>query len=150
MTRKTKKATRARAAGARRPGWWIVGVILLAVVAVVGYRIWEKNAAAPGPDPSTLVGRWLRTDGGYVLELSDPAPDGLLKAAYFNPRPINVSRAEWKVQDDHLRAFVELRDVHYPGSTYTLDYRPATDRLEGIYFHAASRQQFDVEFERTK
>ncbi len=150
MTRKTKKATRARAADARRTRWRIVGVILLAVVVVVGYRIWEKNAAAPGPDPSTLVGRWLRPDGGYVLELSDPAPDGLLKAAYFNPRPINVSRAEWKVQGDHLRAFVELRDEHYPGSTYTLTYRPATDRLVGIYFQATLRQQYDVEFERTK
>ena len=150
MTRKTRQAIRARAADARRTRWRIVGVILLAVVVVVGYRLWEENAAAPGQDPSTLVGRWLRPDGGYVLELSDPAPDGLLKAAYFNPRPINVSRAEWKVQGDHLRAFVELRDVNYPGSTYTLTYRPATDRLVGIYFQAVLRQQFDVEFARTK
>jgi hypothetical protein len=150
MSRKTKKTTRARAADARPARGWIVGVILLAVVVVAGYRIWEEHAAAPGQDPSTLVGRWLRPDGGYVLELSDPAPDGRLKAAYFNPRPINVSRAEWKVQGDQLRAFVELRDAHYPGSTYTLTYRPATDRLVGVYFQAVLQQQFDVEFERTK
>jgi len=150
MTRKTRQASRARATKSGRSRWWIVGVILFGVVAVVGYRIWGENAAAPGSDPSTLVGKWVRTDGGYVLELGDPSPDGLLKAAYFNPRPINVSRAEWKVQDDQLRAFVELRDVGYPGSTYTLAYRPATDRLVGIYFQAALRQQFDVEFERKK
>jgi hypothetical protein len=92
----------------------------------------------------------LRPDGGYVLELSNPAPDGVLKAAYFNPRPINVSRAEWKIQDGLLRMFIELRDVNYPGSTYTLDYQPATDKLKGIYFQAALGQQFEVEFERTQ
>ena len=46
----------------------------------------------------TAHGRWLRPDGGYVLQLSDPGPNGELKAAYFNPQPINVSRAEWKHQ----------------------------------------------------
>ena len=45
-------------------------------------------------DFQRLAGRWLRTDGGYVLELRDIKKDGSLKAAYFNPRPINVSRAE--------------------------------------------------------
>jgi len=150
MTRKTRQTSRSRAAKSRRSKWWIVGVILLGLVVMVGYRILGENAAAPGSDPSTLVGKWVRTDGGYVLELSDPAPDGLLKAAYFNPRPINISRAEWKVQGDQLGAFVELRDVGYPGSTYTLAYRPATDRLVGIYFQAALRQQFDVEFKRKK
>lgn len=150
MSKKTKQATKVQTPDARRFGWWMVGVILLAVVVVGGYWIWEKNAAAPGPDPSKLIGWWLRPDGGYVLELSDPAPDGLLKAAYFNPRPINVSRAEWKLQDGYLSAFVELRDVHYPGSTYTLAHHPATDRLVGIYFQAALRQQFHVVFKRIK
>ena len=150
MNRKTKQATQARTDNSRRLRWWIVGVILLAMVVVVGNLIRETNAAASGPEPSKLIGRWLRPDGGYVLALSDPAPDGRLKAAYFNPRPINVSRAGWKVKDGHLSVFVELRDVNYPGSTYTLTYNPATDRLVGIYFQAAMQQQFEVEFERTK
>jgi hypothetical protein len=149
-TKKTKKATQARAANARRARWWIVGVVLLAVVVVGGYRIWDKPTALPGSDSSKLIGRWVRTDGGYMLELSDPAPDGLLKAAYFNPRPINVSRAEWKRPDGRLSTFVELRDVKYPGSSYSLAYQPATDRLVGIYFQAALQQRFEVEFERTK
>ena len=47
MTRKTKQEIQARAAGTRRVGWWTGGFILLAVVAVVGYRIWDKPAV-PG------------------------------------------------------------------------------------------------------
>jgi len=151
MTRKTKHRTKARADATRRlAGWWIVGATLLAVVAMASYWMWGENATTSGPDPSKLGGRWLRPDGGYILELSDFATEGLLKAAYFNPRPINVSRAEWKSQDGRLGVFVELRDTNYPGSTYTLDYDPAADRLKGIYFQAALQQQFEVEFERTQ
>ena len=73
-----------------------------------------------------------------------------MTAAYFNPRPINVARGEWKLQDGQLRVFVELRDVNYPGSTYTLAYDPATDRLAGVYFQAVQRQRFEVEFQRTR
>ena len=57
---------------------------------------------------------------------------------------------EWKLQDGRLQVFVELRDVNYPGSTYTLSYEPATDRLKGIYFQAVQQQQFEVEFVRKK
>jgi len=148
MTRKTKQKIKARASGTRRIGWWPGGLILLAVVAMVGYLTLDKPAAPEGPNPSKLVGRWLRPDGGYVLQLSDPGPNGELKAAYFNPRPINVWRAEWNHQAGYLGAFVELRDVNYPGSTYTLAYNPTQDRLVGIYFQAAMKQQFNVEFER--
>jgi hypothetical protein len=148
MTRKINQATQSRAADVRRVRWWFVGVLLLTVVVAGGYRIWDKPIA--GSEPAKLLGRWLRPDGGYVLELSDPTPDGVLKASYFNPRPINVSRAEWKHQNGRLSALVELRDVHYPGSTYSLAYEPATDRLVGIYFQAALQQRFEVEFKRTE
>ncbi len=101
------------------------------------------------PDPSKLVGRWLRADGGYLLQLTDPGPDGHLSAAYFNPRPVHVSVAAWKYQGGYLGAFVELRAPNYPGSTYTLAYEPVTDRLIGIYYQAAIKQEFEVQFERT-
>ena len=150
MTRTTEQATRAPAANVRRPLWWLVGVIFVAIAAVVGYWIWDKPSATLRPDTSKLIGRWLRPDGRYVLALNNPTPDGRLTAAYFNPRSINVARAEWNLQDGHLSVFTELRDEHYPGSTYTLDYQPGTDRLVGIYFQAVLRQQFEVVFERIK
>jgi hypothetical protein len=150
MTRKSIHKIQPRATIARRPLWWIVGTILLTVIMGTGYWFWEQNVTLSGPNPSNLTGRWLRPDGGYVLELSNPTPEGLLKAVYFNPRPINVSRAEWKLKDSVVRVLIELRDVNYPGSTYTLGYSPKTDKLTGIYFQAALGQRFEVEFERIR
>ena len=46
--------------------------------------------------------------------------------------------------------FIELRDVNYPGSTYTLTYDLASDQLKGIYFQAAEQQRFEVAFVRVK
>jgi hypothetical protein len=71
-----------------------------------------------------------------------------MNAAYFNPRPIKVAKAEAMKAGRDLKVFVELRDVNYPGSTDTLTYQPATDRLAGTYFHAVSGQNMDVEFSR--
>src|SRR5690242_6383851 len=52
------------------------------------------TAAIPGsPTVSKLTGKWVRPDGGYVLELKSVGSGGKMDAAYFNPRPINVSRA---------------------------------------------------------
>lgn len=128
----------------------LLALLLFANTAFAADSIPTDNTIVPaGPDPAKLVGRWLRSDGGYILQLSDPSPDGSLKAEYFNPRPINVARAEWKHQEGYLGAFVELRAPNYPGSTYTLAYDSSKDMLVGIYYHAGLQQQFRVEFERT-
>ena len=74
----------------------------------------------------------------------------MLKAAYFNPRPINVAKAEWRSVDDPIQVFVELWDVNYPGSTYTLIYDPEQDRLNGYYYQAVQKVTFDVVFIRKK
>jgi hypothetical protein len=93
-----------------------------------------QAAAAGQPAAQRLVGRWVRPDGGYVLAVQEVKKDGSLKAAYFNPRPINVGKAELRRKEAKLTVFVELGDVHYPGSTYTLQYDPASDRLKGRTF----------------
>ena len=74
--------------------------------------------------------------------------DGTLKAAYYNPGPINVALAEARDKDHGLEVFVELRDVNYPGSTYTLMYDRAKDQLHGIYYQAVSKQNYEVVFVR--
>ena len=142
--------------------FWIVGgaiALLAAAVIVIGvFR--PPSTPAPAPDEpapkveegsvARLVGRWLRPDGGYVLEIRHAQADGRLEAAYLNPRPIHVARAEWRREGGRLRVFIELRDVNYPGSTYTLDYVLEQDRLVGAYFQAALQQTFEVEFVRQK
>jgi hypothetical protein len=97
-----------------------------------------------------LEGRWVRQSGGYVLVLQDIKSDGSLKAFYLNPRNINVHVASWKFEDERLFLYVEMRDVNYPGSNYTLMYRAATDVLWGSYYQAVQKQNMDVSFVRSK
>lgn len=71
-----------------------------------------------------------------------------MTAAYFNPNPIRVEKAEWTEKDGRLNAMVVLRDVNYPGSMYALQYDSEKDVLAGQYFQAALRQTFEVYFTR--
>jgi hypothetical protein len=98
--------------------------------------------------PERLTGRWQRTEGEYVLEFRNAAAGGRIEAAYFNPRSIHVSRAEWRRDGDALYAFVELRDENYPGATYKLRYIPGADQLAGEYFQPLLGQTFEVFFVR--
>jgi hypothetical protein len=97
-----------------------------------------------------LEGRWIRPDGGYVLELGEIEKGGSVKASYFNPRQIKVFSAKWSRKGGKINLFVELRDVNYPGSKYNLQYEPESDRLKGTYFQAVEKQTFDIEFVRAK
>jgi hypothetical protein len=128
--------------------WCVLALILCILLIGLGAQAADKSTAADPTDPVQVVGRWQRTDGGYILDLRDPTFDGRLTATYFNPQPINVARSGWALKDGHLLVLVELRDKGYPGSTYTLAYQQDSDRLAGIYFQAAVQQQFEVVFER--
>lgn len=101
-------------------------------------------------DFQPLMGRWQRTDGGYVIEIRSIAPDGKISAGYFNPRPIHVEKAQASKSKDHIKVEITLRDVGYPGSAYTLMFVSEKDVLLGYYYHAVSRQYFDVLFVRMK
>jgi hypothetical protein len=107
-------------------------------------------SAAVRPEFAKLAGKWERPDGGYVLEIKGVDASGTIAAAYFNPNPINVSRAAALNKDGAIKVFVELRDENYPGCTYSLTYDPQNDQLYGQYFQAAMGQTFDVTFGRLK
>jgi hypothetical protein len=130
--------------------------MLLAFVGVPGLATGEEKgdsatvADKAKPDFSALKGRWMRLDGGYILSVKDIDASGKMEAAYYNPRPINVSKAQAVQEAATLQVFIELRDTGYPGSTYTLTYDPKTDRLGGVYYQAAIGQRFDVTFVRSK
>jgi hypothetical protein len=113
----------------------------------------RKEAAADTKDKAgfdVLKGRWLRPDGGYIIHIRAIEGSGKIDAGYFNPRPINVSKAQATKDGSKIKVFVELTDVGYPGSTYTLTYDPKEDVLRGIYYQAAMKQSFDVYFTRMK
>jgi len=102
------------------------------------------------PDYNQLAGDWLRTDGGKTIRIKSVMPDGKTDAEYFNPKPIHVGRAEWLIKDNNLVLFVELQDVNYPGSAYTLQYYPVEDELAGIYYQALEKANYEVEFVRQR
>jgi hypothetical protein len=106
--------------------------------------------AAVRPEFQKLQGKWLRPDGGYILEIKSVDINGMMVAAYFNPQPIHVAKAVALQDGGTTKIFVELRDVNYPGSTYTLAYDPQRDQLQGLYYQAVEQQNFEVAFERIK
>jgi len=82
-------------------------------------------------DRSILVGDWIRTDAEYRVTISELFDDGTLKAGYFNPKSINVSKAGWIFSEGAMKIYIELRDENYPGSNYNLVYYPEKDLLAG-------------------
>ena len=135
-------------------------VVLVIVAAVVWMTKNEEQAPATTKPVSTrqpnrtilqsLVGKWVRPDGGYVILIRSVYQNGTVDAEYLNPRSIHVSRAEASGGDDTARLFIELSDVGYPGSTYTLTYKRETDVLTGIYYQAVQGQDYEVLFVRSQ
>jgi hypothetical protein len=125
-------------------------LVVLAVVVVVGLVAAVALFRGERGGFDTLNGRWLRLDGGYILEIRAVDPSGKIDAVYLNPKPINVAKADATRDGSILKVFVELRAPNYPGSTYTLTYDPQQDQLKGIYFQAVQQQRFDVNFVRMK
>jgi hypothetical protein len=110
----------------------------------------QPPAAASSEQLQVLPGRWVRTDGGYVLNIKNTAADGKLEAEYLNPKPIHIARAEADVIDDKLRVYIEFQDKNYEGSTYDLRYEPVSKQLVGVYMQATQQQRYQVAFERAK
>ena len=166
--RQPSRRERSAKSGVRRVA--VLAVALLVAVGVVATIVLLKRGGLGGtgsspPSPSShpgvaaptaapsfqiLHGRWLRRDGGYILDIRDIDARGKLNAVYLNPRPITVARAEATRHSSTLHVFVELRAPGYPGSTYTLIYDAQRDQLAGEYFQAALQQRFDVAFVRMK
>jgi hypothetical protein len=97
-----------------------------------------------------LEGRWQRTDGGYVIQLKNPSPDGKINVGYYNPKPIHVERSGWQYAAGKIIVAVELQDENYPGSLYTLQFFPRENLLAGTYYQAVEKVNYDVEFRRLK
>lgn len=116
-----------------------------------GPALTSKSSPAPVADPAqynVLLGRWQRPDGGYIIEISRINPDGTMQAAYYNPQPINVSKAVMNGKGSTIDIFIQLNDVGYPGAGYALTYDRQQDALKGTYYQPAVQQRFNVFFKR--
>jgi hypothetical protein len=137
--------TRATKPSGRRKFFFIISVVLIVGIAAA---VTLLRGAGGGFDK--LNGRWLRPDGGYILEIRAVDASGKIDGAYLNPNPINIAKAEATRDGSTVKVFVELRAPNYPGSTYTLTYDPQQDQLRGIYFQAVEQQSFNIFFVRMK
>jgi uncharacterized protein (DUF2147 family) len=139
----------------------VLALVVFAVFLISKWRNREESVlitpAATTVAPATgsvqsssnkLEGKWQRTDGGYILELSGAQSNGDIRAAYFNPNPINVGRSLWQNSAGKLMVMVELQDKNYPGSVYNLEYLESQNILKGTYFQAVEKMTYDVEFTR--
>jgi phosphoserine phosphatase len=95
-----------------------------------------------------LIGKWVRPDGGYVVDIRSISADGKIEMLYLNPRPINVSKAQASTKEGIIDIFIELRDKGYPGSYYTLTFDSERNLLVGVYHHLGINQNFDIYFIR--
>jgi hypothetical protein len=148
----------------RFPVVWIIlgmlGLVIAAGLILYSLRQTDTDQTTPPASGETkavasddfdkLIGRWQRTDGGYIIEIRSIGANGRMDAAYYNPNPINVSQAEASLKEGVPQVFVELQDAGYPGSIYTLSYRPQQDMLYGVYFQATMKQTFEVVFTRAE
>ncbi len=110
----------------------------------------RQTLKSTSQEAKVLAGRWVRTDAFYVIEVRPSEEGDALEVGYFNPRPINVERAEFADSVAGPVLTVVLQDVNYPGSTYILTYDRARDALIGSYFQAVQGTTFDVAFIRQK
>ena len=128
-------------------------ITIVIVVLIILFTINNEDTVSPNRkavDKNLLIGDWVRTDASYLIKIVKVNKDGILEVQYFNPKPINVGKANWEENHGNLTITVELRDVNYPGSTYALSYLPDRDILAGDYHQAVQGLNYYVEFIRNK
>ena len=150
-SRTARRRPKAASAGSRWSLPLLAGIALaIGLVAVGGWWWSQARASDPAGDVPEAAGPLAARRRRLPHRHQRRRCRRPLTAAYFNPRPIKVSKAEASIVGETLRVFIELRDVNYPGSTYQLTWDPAEDRLKGTYYQAALRESYDVEFGRLK
>jgi hypothetical protein len=127
--------------------------LFLIVDPALAQQLPATRAAGPASAESVfekLPGRWVRLQGGYVITIRAVDADGKLDASYANPTPLPFHVAVASRDGNAVKLFFELRAGGYNGSTYTLSYDAANDRLTGVFDQVVLKQRFDVVFVRDK
>jgi hypothetical protein len=99
-------------------------------------------------DYSILAGKWQRTDGNYLIKVSDVQERGQAAVEYFNPRSIRVVQTTISTEKELIKLFIKFQDKGYEGSTYSLYYYAEKDALLGFYYQAPMDKTYEVIFLR--
>jgi hypothetical protein len=125
---------------------FLLTIIVLSLITPFTCAYAQSNAE----EYKKLIGRWVRSEGGYILVIKNVRFDGSIEAEYLNPKPINVSKARVSTESAMINIFVELKDRYYPGNYYELYYDKGADKLIGTYYHLGINQKFEVFFLKEK
>ena len=129
-------------------------LLLLLLGSVFFLNIPLSAAADKGTPPvssldyTVIDGEWQRSDGNYLIKVSNVQPNGRATVEYLNPRPIHVAQATISTQKELIKLFIKFQDKGYEGSTYTLFYYAEKDALVGFYYQTAMDRTFKVIFLR--
>ena len=104
-------------------------IAFVGIVGVFGSSALAQTAPPAPTDPAVpafgvLIGRWARTEGPYVINISAVDENGKVDASYANPRPLPFHTAEVSREGNTLKLFFELRAGGYGGSTYASNMMP--------------------------
>ena len=69
----------------------IISIFFISAISVAGDSSSQDQQVQD--DAERLIGVWQRQDGNYTLDIHEILKEDGLGAAYYNPKPINVSRA---------------------------------------------------------
>ncbi|MCG8702096.1 MAG: hypothetical protein MI922_28840 [Bacteroidales bacterium] len=119
---------------------------ILLLIAIV----FAASACNSGGNLDKIQGKWLRPDGNYVLEIKEVLPGGKLRAAYYNPSDIKISKATYSEDKGTIKVHVEFADENYHGSKYNLVYDAKLDMMKGVYYQAMMGQTYEINFVRKR
>jgi len=108
----------------------------------------DVESAAAKFDYNIIAGKWQRTDGNYLIKVSDVQESGQATVEYFNPRSIHVAHAAISTEKDLIKLYIKFQDKGYEGSSYRLYYFAKKDALAGFYYQAPMDKTFEVVFLR--
>ena len=95
-------------------------------------------------DYGIIAGKWQRTDGNYLIKISDVQAEGQATVEYFNPRSIHVAAAAISTEKNLIKLFIKFQDKGYEGSSYRLYYFAKKDTLLGYYYQAPMDKTYEV------
>ena len=108
----------------------------------------EVKSSTVKIDYGILAGKWQRTDGNYLINVSDVQAEGQATVEYFNPRSIHVATAAISTEKELIKFFIKFQDKGYEGSSYRLYYFAKKDALLGYYYQAPMDKTYEVVFLR--
>ena len=125
---------------------WIISIVLGLAIAssFITYTLRQTDTGPATPsatgEPKTrisgdfdkLIGRWRRTDGGYIIEVRGIDANGRMDAAYYNPAQINEYGVTFSVGRELEQVLMSIGVNYVFGSGDSFGYTIDPDTQEVV------------------